>query len=153
LASSITSLLFVWVIAEAFFLHMVYGQGKAIGTDIVHDEEAECLGERNAIGTGLEKFDLGFDSAKNGVQRHVAHGSMRNGAFGKDGRATAEGEALNYTDEVDGIHGEECALAVGNANARGAGVSAGFLSLPRHPGQHRKRGACGQGYGRAGSLR
>jgi len=146
-------MLFLRVIAVAFFLHTAYGQGEAIGTDIVHDEEAECLGERNAIGSGLEKFDLGFDSAENRVQRHVAHGSMQDGAFGKDGRTTAEGEALNHSDEVDGIHGEECALAVGNANARGAGVFAGFLSLPRHPAQHRKRGACGQDYGRVGSLR
>lgn len=114
-------------IAEARFFHLFCGGGEAVGAGIVHGDKAECLGEWNPIGAGLEKFDLGVDPSENGIKRNVADGSVWNGALGKDGRTTGKGEALNYADEADSVHGKHCALAVGNTNARCAGAPARFF--------------------------
>jgi hypothetical protein len=146
LGSGRSGRLFFWSVTEACLYHLPGRGGEAVGAGIVHGDEAKCLGERNAIGPGLQKFDLGVHSPENRVQGYVAHGSMWYGALGKYGRTTGEGETLNYANEPGSVHSEERALAVGNANARGSGPFARFLRLPHHPRQHGKWGGCGQDY-------
>lgn len=85
MGSGKTGWLFLGSIAEAGFFHLLGGGGKAVGAGVVHGNETECLGERNAISADLEKFNLSVDPPKNRAQSYIAHSSVWNGTLGKNG--------------------------------------------------------------------
>ena len=73
-----------WDVAQTLLFHHLCGSQKALRTLFFHRQEAKCLRQRNAIGTGLQKFDMSRNFAKHRAQGNVAHGSGRNRASGKD---------------------------------------------------------------------
>jgi len=133
-------------VAEAVFFHLFCGGGEALGTCVLHGEEAEGLGERDAVGAGLKEFDMSTDFAEDGIQSDFTHGSVGNRAFGEDGGTSGKREALKDANEADIVDGKQGTLAVGDANARGARMLARLLRLP-HNHKHRKRPERGQDYG------
>src|ERR1700722_9762897 len=104
-------------VAEAFFLHLFGGGGETLRTSFFHREKTECLGQRDAIGASLQKFYLRRDFPVDGVHGNLAHGSVRNGAFGQDSRPSGEREALQNADKAHVIDGKKGALAVRDADA------------------------------------
>lgn len=90
MGSSKTGWFFFRSIAETCFFHLLGGGDEPLGTGVVHGDETECLGERNAIGASLKKLDLGVDPPENRVQGYVTQSSLRNGPFGKNSRTARE---------------------------------------------------------------
>ncbi len=93
-------------VAVAFLFHLLGGGGEALGTCILHDEEAESLGQRDAIGSGLKEFDMSADFAVNGTESDLTHGSVGNWAFREDGGTSGEREALKHADEAGIVNGK-----------------------------------------------
>jgi hypothetical protein len=110
LASSRSCFPFFRSVTEACLYHLQGRGGEAVGAAIVHGNEAKRLGERNAIGPRLEKFDLRVHPTENGAQGDVAQGSMWYETLGKNNRTAREGETLNYANEPDIVHSEESTL-------------------------------------------
>jgi hypothetical protein len=109
-------------VAETFLFHLFCGGGETAGACILHGEEAEGLGERDAVRAGLKEFNLSADFAEDGLHGDVAHGSVGNRAFGEDGGTSGEREALKHANEAGIVDGKQRALAIGDADARGARV-------------------------------
>jgi hypothetical protein len=64
------------------------------------------LGQRDAIGAGLEEFDMSADFAEDRFHHHVTHGSVGNRTLGENGGTSGEGEALKDANEVGPIDGK-----------------------------------------------
>lgn len=64
------------------------------------------MGECDAIGAGLKKFNLRADFAVNRIQSDVTHGATGNRAFREDGGPSAKRKALQHADEVDTVDGK-----------------------------------------------
>ena len=92
-------------VAVTFRFHLLCGGGEALGTCILHGEEAEGLGERDAIGSGVKEFDMSADFAVNGIESDLTYGSVGNRAFREDGGASGKRKTVKHADEaviVDG---------------------------------------------------
>ena len=87
-------------VAQTLLFHHLCGCQKALGTLFFHGQEAKCLRQRNAIGAGLQKFDVGRNFAKHRPQGNVAHGSGRNRASRKDGGTSTNRHSLQHAHEV-----------------------------------------------------
>jgi len=92
---------FGWSVAEALLLHLFCGRGEAPGTPVVHGDKPERLRERDAVGAGLQEFDVGADFAVHRIQGDITQGSMGNRAFREDGGTSGERQALKHADKAN----------------------------------------------------
>ena len=73
------------------------------GTYLVHIKEAECLGKRSPVGSGVQKLDLRRHFPKHSIQTHFGQCSVGNWAFCRDNRTSGKGKTLNNSNELLGI--------------------------------------------------
>lgn len=77
-------------IAVACLFHQLCEIGESLCTLASHGDKAKSLGERNAIGASLKKFDPGADFPEDGIQSNFTVGAFGNRTFGQHRRASAE---------------------------------------------------------------
>ena len=97
---------FTFCVTEPRLFHLRHGLGEPAGTDIVHIKETECLGNGYSVRSAPQEFNLRRDFSKHRVQGHLAESSIRDRAFGKNGRAPRKGKTLNDPHEVLGVYCE-----------------------------------------------
>jgi hypothetical protein len=97
---------FRFKIAETLNLHLLGGGAESLRTDVVHGQEAECLGKRYPVCSGVQEFDLRSHFPKHGPQSHLGGRSLRNRALREEGRTSGKGKTLNDSDKLLGVNGE-----------------------------------------------
>jgi len=93
-------------ITEACTLHLLNGSGESPGTYAVHIEEAERLGQRYPVSSGLQELDAGCDFPKHAIQIHFGLRSVGKTTLCKDGRTACKGKTLNHSNKLLGFDGE-----------------------------------------------
>lgn len=69
------------LVAETCTLHLLGGSCESSGAYIVHFKEAECLGKRHPVSSGLQELNLCRHFPKHGIQTHFGHRSVTDKAL------------------------------------------------------------------------
>src|ERR671931_1270715 len=105
-AGQVERLSFLFGVAEPRTLHLLCGGAESFATDVVHGNEAECLGKRRPVRSHVQELDLRFYCPKHRVQNHLGQRFSRYSALSKDGRTSGKGEPFDNSDEVLTSNGE-----------------------------------------------
>src|ERR1035438_10292999 len=97
---------FLCDIAESRPFHLPGGSAESFGTQVVHINEAECLGKWYPVSCAVQELDLCSHFPKHSDQIHCRQCPLRNNTVGEDGRTSGKGEALNYSNKLVAIDGE-----------------------------------------------
>ena len=77
-------------VAEALFFHLAGRRAESSGAVVVHGEKTEGLSERDAIGAGLQEFDLGGNFPKHRIQNHLSHNASLDRTLGENSRSSRQ---------------------------------------------------------------